>query len=198
MLTFNAGPHEYRWKGEIVPGVTSVLEAAGLLDFGGASEEQLRAARERGTAVHKLCELADLNDLDEDSIDESLVGYLDAWGRFKVEQAFEIEVVEQPVYNTTHRYAGTLDRCGLLPRSYGLVLVDIKTGQPQQATGPQTAAYLAALPRTDRARTRIAVYLQPDGRYAMVTHDDRNDFNIFLAALTYTRCAATLTNWRAK
>lgn len=197
MLTFDPGPHVYRYNGLVVPSVTQVLEAAGCYDFGGARPEDLRRGRERGTAVHLLAELHDKDDLDIDSIDEELTGYLAAWVRFRAERQVVIEAVEQRVYNKTYRYAGTLDRL-LSMMFFGKVLLDIKTGIPQRATGPQTAGYQACLAKADQKRKRIAVYLQADGKYTVVPHDDKSDFDVFIAALTHTRSATTIANWKGK
>ena len=50
MLTFDAEKHEYRWNGQLVPGVTSILEP--LTDFSFVPPDVLRAAQDFGTAVH--------------------------------------------------------------------------------------------------------------------------------------------------
>lgn len=196
MLTFDPGPHRYAWNGVVVPSVTQALEAAGCYDFGNARPEDLERGRQRGTAVHTMTELYDNNDLDVDDLDEQLVGYLKAWQLFLFERKVTIEAVEQKVYNKTHRYAGTLDRLLIIGNRVHPCLLDIKTGIPQRATGPQTAAYLACLPKAEQKRRRVACYLQADGTYKVVEHDDRSDFDVFLAALHVTRGNTTIANWK--
>jgi hypothetical protein len=94
--------------------------------------------------------------------------------------------IEHCLYNADYRYAGTLDRVGDLG---GVdVLIDIKTGYEQRATGPQTAAYAACRKATEKLR-RFGCYLQADGTYRLVPYKERSDWHVFLACLT-------LINWR--
>lgn len=185
-LTFDPIAHVYKVDGRQVPNVTSVLDAAGLNEFGFVGPEVLTFARSRGQAVHAATALDDLGELDEASVDPHAAPYLTAWRRFRRETGFVPTAIEQRVYHVGHRYAGTLDREGVFPQFKSDALLDIKTGAPSATTGPQTAAYLAA--RGGR-RARYAVYLQPDGRYHLHLHKDPNDLAVFLAALT-------IFNWR--
>lgn len=195
MLHFDELAHRYYWMGQPVPNVTGVLERAGLYNFGTATREQLEDARELGRAIHKVTELHDRGTLDDASVHPVLVPYLAAWRRFVAETEFEIELIEQRVYNTIYRYAGTLDRAGhmRLPAWRGQAksraLLDIKRGVPQRATGPQTAAYQYCDGSTWRGCQRFAVYLQDDGTYKVEHHNDPNDWSVFLAALS-------IYNWR--
>lgn len=188
MLTFDPAAHEYFWNGQLVPGVTHVLAASGLIDFTGVPIDALVAARERGTAVHRMCELDDLGDLDEDSADDALLGYLVAWRKFRAETNFVPDMVEWRVFHPTYRYAGTLDRRGMLFKCDAVA--DIKTGAPQRATSVQTAAYAMALdPKHGQKLKRYAVHLQEDGNFKLIEYKDPRDFIVFIAALT-------LVNWR--
>lgn len=182
-LTFDRPAHRYAIDGVYVPSVTQVLEAERLLYFGGASNESMEYARSLGTAVHSATELDDAGDLDEDSLADVAVPYLSAWRRFRAETGFVPSAIEQRVFHAAYRYAGTLDRLGSLPRA-GAVIVDIKTGQPQRATGYQLAAYAACLPIAEQRRKRFGVYLRPDGTYSLTEYKDRGDLSVFLAALT--------------
>lgn len=188
-LTFDAATHRYFWRGQPKPNVTRVLEAAGMLNFGGATEEQLAAARERGTAVHIATELNDRDDLVEESVHESIRPYLAAWRLFRLETGFEPTLIEHRLYSQLYGYAGTMDRAGKW--RYELeVPLDIKTGARQKATGPQLAAYSHAWRGGSWQRTpRYAVYLQDDGHYDVVAHTATEDLSAFLAALT-------LWNWK--
>lgn len=197
MLTFEPVAHRYFYDGKPVPNVTSVLESAGFYSFGGASPDALRFARERGQAIHTATELDDRDDLDEDALDPQIAPYLAAWRRFRLQCEFVPTAIEERVYHPRLHYAGTLDRRGtmILGGRRGpvrrKVLLDIKHGVPQRATGPQTAAYLHTLPPVERrAHSRFAVYLQADSRYNLIPHDDAGDFAVFAAALI-------LHNWKA-
>lgn len=186
MLTFEPVEHRYAWNGKPVPNVTNVLDAAAVNELGFVNDKVLAFTRARGQAVHAATALDDLGDLDEMSVDSYAAPYLAAWRRFRAETGFVPTAVEQRVYHKLYRYAGTLDREGVLGKED--VLLDLKTGVPSAMTGPQTAAYLAA---RGGKRKRYAVYLQRDGRYHLVAHNDPNDLAVFLAALT-------IFNWRAR
>lgn len=183
-LKFDAERHEYKWHGRVVPGVTSVLSEAGLLNFGNADDDTLERARERGRIVHKLCELDDKDELVEESVDPALAGYLDAWRRFRRETNFTSAHTEHQVFHKIYGYAGTFDDEGSL-RGFD-ALLDKKTGTPQRATGPQTAAYEAA---RGKHRRRWGLHLNADGTYQLRPYTESRDITVFLAALT-------LHNWR--
>lgn len=192
-LTFDEASHTYQWNGQPVPGCTTVL--APLYDFSMVKDEILNLARERGDAVHKATELLDQDDLAWDSLDARIVPYVEAWKAFKAESGWVPVEMEQRVYHTVHRYAGTFDR--VLWKNEGTrcryAMCDIKTvSQLHPATAVQTAAYAAAYerPRTfhqDVPLERCAVKLQPDGRYRLKFYEDKGDFGTFLSLLNIHR-----------
>jgi hypothetical protein len=183
LLTFNAAIHEYRYNGVVKRSVTQYLDAMGAYDFGGANDFQLRQARERGSLVHQLIELDWPGDLDEESVDPNLAGYLEAARRARVELAMVAAEIEHIVYHYTYQYAGTRDFLGSIQGKDAIL--DWKTGYLQRATGPQTAGYAAC--RKDTIKLpRFGCYLQADGRYELVPYKDRNDFTVFLAAVNWT------------
>lgn len=191
-LSFDAVRHEYRLDGMPVPSVTQVIDF--LNDYAGVNPAALEVARARGEAVHLATALDDNNDLDESSVDPIVMPYLVAWHRFKSETQFVCELIETRVYSDRYRYAGTPDRYGYFPsRRYSAVL-DLKTtAQIMPATGPQTAAYAAALVENGFAKKprRFTVQLRTDSSYRLIEHDDAADLSVFLSALT-------LYNWRKK
>lgn len=182
-LRFDAQLHQYTADGVIVPSVTQVLQSVGLVDYGflGAQRDFYLA---RGKAVHLACQLADENDLDKSTLDESLAPYLVAWRRFQAETGFRPELIEHRVFNPTYRYAGTLDRTGMIGQT--LAIVDTKTTEAAAWTAYQLAAYAACFDRPMRFR-RFAVALHDDGTYRATEYhikDFARDWNVFLAALT--------------
>lgn len=185
MLTFDDATHTYRFGGQVVPGVTSVLSP--LTDFGRVPPHVLEAASQFGKAVHRACELDDLGELDEAALDASLVPYLQAWRQFCADHSVEWEQIEEPAYNNTMRYAGTPDRFGLVKGVH--TVVDIKsTAQLYPAVGPQLAAYAQALKVPHAAR--LAVQLKADGTYTAKPYTDPTDWPVFASLLT-------LRNWCA-
>ncbi len=183
ILTFDEASHTYRFRGMVVPGVTSVLSP--LSDFSRINPEVLAAKADLGKRVHMACEFDDDGDLDEGSVEEDVGPYLTAYRRFKSENGVLVLLNEHQVFDAGLMYAGTLDRVMVLNRSRWLV--DLKTcfTTPRSA-GPQTAAYLRALNDPTVAR-RAALRLKPDGTYAFEPLTAPDDWAIFMACLTLHR-----------
>jgi len=178
-VDFIPDDHRYEVDGRVVPSVTQIL--APLYDWSGVPPEVLARAAERGTAVHKACELYDLEILDEDGLDAEVASYLAGWKKFLVDTGFKVERVEVRVYSPTHEYAGTTDRTGRLGRNS--VLLDLKSGVITPVTGPQTAAYEKALTEQTGAKfsRRYGLYLRP-GDYRLIRYDTTTDWLVFQAA----------------
>ena len=189
-LEFDAERHVYSRGGIVVPGVTAVLDP--LTDWSMVSDGVMELARERGTLVHELTALDDRGELDEESVDPRLAGFLMAWRKFRAETGFSATHIEQQVESALHGYAGTLDRLGrhgadALNADAPLALYDVKSGPPQPATALQTAAYRQAanetLAPTKPIARRFGVHLRRDGTYRLIEYRDPGDLATFLAAL---------------
>lgn len=188
MLTFDAITHTYRWKGVVAPSVTQVLGCANRFDF--ITREQLDLAGARGTYVHQLCELSDLDELDDDA--ESSGEHwprLLAWRAFCRDYGANWSHIETLGYSQAFGVAGTVDRRGALEKmGAGQWIIDIKSSVALGKTwGLQTAAYkqiaIEETPSWAMAR-RATVRLLPDGTYKFDEFKDRNDWNVFAAMLT--------------
>ena len=175
----------YQCGNLVLPRVTNVLSR--LTDWDAIDPYALEFARQRGTAVHAACDLADRGVLEWESVDPRILGYVMAWDRFRDSGGFTVLHSELTVASRKiHLYGGTLDRILLRDGTY--FLVDIKTGAPTRATGPQLAAY----EHSDEVRgiahplKRVAVWLRPalDPPYTMISYTDRADFEVFSACLT--------------
>lgn len=194
-LTFDDGSHTYRFEGQVVPSVTQVLKP--LTDLSHVDPDLLAAASAFGTAVHKACELDDLKQLDEEALDPELAPYLAAWRKFCRDYDVRWDLVEMRVFHRQLRYAGTLDRFGLVRIAPHLAqrvpaMVDIKSGtQLYPSVGPQLAAYHRAVPTASITTKRLAVQLKPDATYFAKWHEDPTDFAVFASLLT-------LRGWCAK
>lgn len=112
MITFNAETHTYYVDGLKIPGVTSILKGAGLIDFSMVPTDILERAFKFGTAVHLATELDDRDNLDIVSLDAPLLPYILAWRKFKQDMGCKILSIEERVYSAKYRYCGTLDRRG--------------------------------------------------------------------------------------
>ncbi len=181
MLEFDADTHTYSRGGITLPSVTTILRP--LYDFSRVNDEVMAAACEFGTHVHATCELYDLDDLDEESLDPALAEYLDGWKKFRAETGFRVAANEQVVEARIHGYSivGTLDRVGFLGDDR--VLIDLKTSAAlSPVTGPQTAAYANAYTAMTghKIKRRYGLLLKPGG-YKLIECADKSDFSTFLA-----------------
>jgi len=187
-LQFDPDSHTYRVGGVVVPNVTSILEGVGISDYSRLAWDVRDRALRRGIAVHEATRYDDENDLDWNTLDASLRGYVEAWRRFRQETQFKPELIEHRGYNPTYGYAGTLDRLGAFPAGDKWI-IDIKTGTMPWWVSIQLAAY-AAFFEEPRSYRRMAVALKSDGTYQVQEFPGKQwqeEFNIFLAALTVMR-----------
>lgn len=194
MVQFDCATHTYTENGVKIPSVTQILQGAGLIDFSKIPVERLEAALNFGMCVHKATELYDLNNLDETSLDPKIQPYLEAWIKFIKDTDFKIEAIEEKVYSKLYRYAGTLDRRGIILKRNSIV--DIKTSVDfGPATKFQLVAYQFAyneyVERYERVNDRYAALLKPDGTYKLEKYTDAMDFNMFLSCLS-------VHNWKAR
>lgn len=186
-LSFEPIEHVYTFEGQRVPSVTQILDV--IDETWKIDPAVLRAAAERGVAVHRATELDDISALDVEDLDPALIPYLNGWRRFRRETGFSVRHSESRVWHAKLRYAGTLDRVGVfeatgLPK--GLQLLDIKSGMDWPSHGPQTAAYADAfrLMTGERIARRWCVYLRPDGQYRLIEQKSEGDWPTFVACLS--------------
>jgi len=132
-------------KGEIVPGVTTILD--GQLGWnkrvlmawsrrealaGNDPDKMAQNAADSGTVSHKLVEAhikgeeADLSDFTKNQIDAGETGFL-AFLDWEKQQDIIYEHIEYPVVSEKYRYGGTID---MVARKNGsLWLLDLKTSR---------------------------------------------------------------------
>ena len=162
-LTFDPETHTYRVGDTVLPSVTQILKSVGLIDTTHFKPEH----SERGTTVHEATQFWDETGMVDDTIPEELLGYLDAWKRFREETGFTPSHIEQSFYSQ-QGYAGTVDRIGKT-HSVNPILVDIKTGAPQPWHRLQLAAYsILAKQNLDLPIWETwGVHLKKDGKYSV-------------------------------
>lgn len=188
-LAFDEALHEYRLDGRRLPSVTQVL--APLVDFSMVRKDVLERAQALGTAVHRMTELHDNDDLDEESLSEELRPYLAGWKKFRAECQFEPVTVEHRMSHPVYRYAGTSDRTGVIKGR--LAVLDIKK---MMVLGPHIGPQLAAYEKLHQSEglnvlDRFALGLRQDGSYRLQPFTDPLDWQCFLSHLT-------IRNWKAK
>jgi len=149
-----------------IPGVTSILTRAGYIDDRFFTEE----ARDRGSAVHDLCERYSHGErLDRKGRELRALEYVNAfsaWIRDTGAYAVKTEGLVCGCINGRY-YGGKFD--GLYEIAGEIVLIDIKTGAKAKWHGAQLAAYSMAKDATTgekiNPRAMIDLYLRADGTY---------------------------------
>jgi hypothetical protein len=183
-IEFDHATHTYRVDGRVVPSVTQIIAAAGLVK---GSEWFTEESRWRGSNVHLACQYLDEGCLDRSALAPEYVPYVEAYERFKAETGFEPDLIEYSVCDMHGRFAGKLDRTGRIAALDGPVLIDIKTGAVQRTTELQTAAYAHCL--SGGVMHRWAVRLCPENSppYRITVYPKwvfAADYQRFIAALT--------------
>lgn len=177
IFTFDAVNHIYYLDGVRIPGVTSVLKSAGLVQsYGGFGDTQLR-----GLHVHYACELMDLNDLDWSTVYPQWMGYVQAYQKFREDTGFEPQLIEFQSYHPVYRFAGTMDRRGSM--NGRMWQIDLKTGAPSDWWSLQTAGYQLLEEREWAEDGRASLQLNENGTYRLHIYEDEGDRGVFLAAL---------------
>jgi len=185
-LEFDHESHTYRFDGDIVPGVTSVLEDVGLSDFSMVPPDVLAQAQAFGTEVHNITEQFDKDEPIDAKYSESAGLYLCHYIKFLNDFDVEILEVEKKLFCKKYKYAGTLDRIAILKKiSDKPCLFDIKTGGKAKSHQIQTAAYEYANKQDKRSNMdRYTLYLEDDGYNLSEVYKSRQDFDVFLGALS--------------
>lgn len=207
-LTYEEVGRAHTFEGRPIASVTQVLEQGGKCDFSMVKTHVLQRKGLIGTAAHIAAHYYDEGDLQTATVDRSVAPYLDGWIAFREARQFEPLCLETVIFSRQHGYTGRLDRLGTVAGLDRLVLVDIKTGDPDAARADlQTFAYelaveeeLAAAGIAHSPIERWAVQVFPNGRYRLRRYPEaprswRHDRAEFLEALVEAR-ARTGQTWR--
>src|ERR1022692_2633711 len=184
--TFREIGHIYEQDGVAIPSVTQVLTLAGIDDVSHIPLYYLERAAALGPAVHEACEFLDQDDLDLDSLDSTIVGYVLGYQKFKEETGFAPNVIEKRGVSASSglAYGYCVDRLGVLDGQP--VLLDIKTSSKVSHAWPiQTAAYAEAtnFGNDNGEGLRLIVHVAKDGSYKLIRQEDVYDFHVWGAAL---------------
>lgn len=180
---FDARSHVYVAldTGEIVPNITRMLDAVGLIDDRWYTEESC----ERGKEVHRLTANFDMGAVDMSALVSPYRPYL--LGHVEVMAIARPEMlhVEVGAVHPTLRFGGRPDRVLRVFNRRGVW--EIKSGDPEKSHTVQTAlqAILAAeeLELPARLVTRHCEYLKKTGRYKVEEHKNPRDFDFAYAII---------------
>ena len=170
---FDPVHHIHKIDGIEVPGTSAIFKSLGVIDDRFYNE----SARMRGQVVHACCHYLAEGDLNWDTVDASVVGYVRGYEKCLLDTGFQPERCETPTPNFNLLYATIPDQEGLIKKDRGVM--EFKTGSMMPWTAIQTAFQVMALwPEDYLTKFRIGVELHPDGTYRAQWFDDSNDFNI--------------------
>lgn len=172
---------------DIPPGyarVTEVLEP--YTSFDGIDAAVLKKAADRGTRVHKYCELYVQNLLIE-KVDDECKPYVDSFIQWFDSMVKEVWVSEMRLSCSKYLISGKLDLIVTLKGDTTETLVDLKT--PQQASQSwqlQTAAYryLMRVSQGIDITRRVCLILDKEGKLPKLVEytDHERDERLFLSA----------------
>lgn len=176
MNGFDEATHEYWRKGTKVPGVTTVLRAAKLVDPTWFTEE----AKRKGTIVHDLTMQIDQEStlISRLSPKWDVLGEVEAYLKFRAEIRPRYRLIEVPMLHPVLLFGGKPDRvCSSLMGSPAVL--EIKTGSPARWHGVQLAGYQLLEP----TGARYVLYLKPNGKYVLEQCKRAEDYDDFYRAL---------------
>ena len=194
-------------KGEIVPGVTTILD--GQLGWnkrilmawsrrealkGNDPDAMAQEAADSGTVSHKLVEahikgvVADLSDFTKNQIDAGKIGF-GAFLDWEKEQGLTYDHIEYPVVSEVHRYGGTIDM--IAHKNGSLWILDLKTSSgiwPEMKC--QVAAYSMAFEEQDRRQIHEWHILKLDKKDGSFEHHKLSGPEIAKAWEVFLHCRA--------
>jgi hypothetical protein len=174
-----------------MPRVTEVLREVGITDFSRVPDSIMIPAQEFGTAFHMARHLLDKGTLDEKSLSEGLIPFLDGYKKFKKDFGFaaKVDESERSLVSKKYGFCGTPDVWPIIQGKR--TLIDTKTSSGMyEATAIQTAAYQILLEEDGiKIDRRWGLQLKEDGTYAIEKYDKSSDRTVFLSALT-------VVNWK--
>jgi hypothetical protein len=169
-LQFFDRGHIYMLEGEWLPCVSDLCRFLHREIYKDAPLWQMEVAADRGTKVHAATEALDKTGRAE--IEDDYLPYLQAYALFRQEHDVQWELIEHPDYHPAHRYAGTIDRYGMLDGFS--TLLDIKT--TYKVYKPLCSAslnlYRMVLEARQKTVERLAIlHLRKDGSYKLMWFD---------------------------
>jgi hypothetical protein len=181
-LTFYGEEHIYMMDGEQLPCVSDLCRFIHREVYKDAPTWQMEAAADRGTKVHAATEALDGSGRAE--IDSEYLPYLQAYALFRREHEVAWELSETAMYHPEHRYAGTIDRYGMVDGK--LTLLDIKTTYRVMKTLWLASLNLYRMMLQARGKTveqMMILHLKKDGTYKLIRFEENDAVPMALMTL---------------
>ena len=172
--------HVYHVDGIERPGVNQILTDTGLVKPYNGDPWYGK----RGTYTHTACHMLDMGDLDEETLDPAIKGYVEAYKKFKAESGMVFLHSEEKLWHPQFNYCGTPDR--FYP------VLDIKTGDMHEPLTLELYAEIIRVNRQDMKdktdyelfRTAYFLRLKEDGTYNLKPYKlDATNKTIALSAV---------------
>lgn len=177
-LTYNDQGHAF-FKGERVARVTEIVRLIAPRSWD-VDEYFLR----KGRLIHTIIQWKEEGILDESSVDQNLIPYLNAYQDFSCNQLnWAPEMIEKQFYSKKYGFCGRVD---IYVQFQGyMAVIDIKSGQPHEGDQYQTAAYLFGLKDAGFPCWRaFDLYLNKKGKYKLIEQKNPSSlFQIFLGGI---------------
>jgi len=193
--TFDEETHTHRIGGQKVPGITTVIDP--LYDWSGIPKHILEAAKQYGSAVHKVVELYCTDSLDVEVLDPSLRPVLTAFPQWLKDYGFNKSdfIVELPMGDPALRYAGIPDL--ILD---GKLIVEIKSRAFNQLSDPlQLVAQENLWIKNSGARTKYehrVLEIRQDGSYKYTKANDKQSWPRFRKLLDFYWDKRMIESWK--
>jgi hypothetical protein len=193
---FDELSHTYRVGGVIVPGVTRVIDHAGLTDYDNVRADILDRRSALGRVVHRCIHFWNQNDLDWATVDERAKGYVESAIMLADDLKLQPRQVEcQCVAELNGMlYGMQVDWEGFVGPDEALIDYKI-TRQAQPHHAIQLAGYALGLPHEKLtsswarflARKRFIAKLHEQGKRArLIPYESKNDAKVYESALVTT------------
>ena len=167
MIRFDEEKHIYSDKDGIIPSVTYVLRATGVVP---PINQFMRGALARGRAVHKAIELFDQGMLDFSTVDNRIEPWLDAYVTWagREGERFKRRRNEVVLFSKSKRIAGRADGIATDVDEDCPAVIEFKSGEKEPWHVFQVTGYWSMVVELKRERPKAngwLVYLKKDGTY---------------------------------
>ena len=199
MLEFDQVNHIYKLDGAIIPGYSQIAKDLGLIDYSNVPQRNLEWKRQVGQAVHTAIFWDNTNELNMDSLDETVSSYFKSWLIFKelYQPKILTEYSEKPICSIKWRYGVTPDIISEVKG--GLTIVEVKTvSQMNPVTAIQTEAQKVAIEETYKLKIkqRWGLQLIPNAMPKLEPYTKLSDHSEWLSAVNVWHLKERLGLWK--